>query len=55
LFSGRTGDVIGEIVGRTAFEQLGFDAVGLGDVDGDGRIDLLLSGANGDAVYVVRT
>jgi FG-GAP repeat protein len=51
--SGRTGDVIGRIKSRVAGENLGFDAVGLGDVNGDGRDDLALSAASGNAVYVV--
>ena len=34
-------------------EQLGFDAVGVGDTNRDGRPDLLLSAAEGDAVYLV--
>src|SRR4029079_15908308 len=37
--SGRTGDVIGRIKSRVAGENLGFDAVGLGEVKGDGRAD----------------
>jgi hypothetical protein len=33
--------------------QLGFDAIGLGDVNRDRRIDLLLSAAGGSSVYLV--
>ena len=51
--SGRTGGVLRTITSTTAGENLGFDAVGVGDVDRDGRIDLLLSAAEGDAVYLV--
>ena len=34
-------------------EHLGFDAVGLGDVDKDHTPDLLVSAATGDHVYVI--
>ena len=53
IFSGRTGSLIGSITSRTIGENLGFDAVGLGDVDGDGHDDLLVSAATGNTVYVV--
>jgi hypothetical protein len=36
-----------------ANELLGYDAVGIGDVDRDGRVDLLVSAAGGDTVYVI--
>ena len=51
--SGRTGRVLRTITSTTAGENLGFDAVGVGDVSRDGRPDLLLSAAEGDAVYLV--
>jgi FG-GAP repeat len=51
--SGRTGRVLRTITSTTAGEQLGFDAVGVGDVSRDGRPDLLLSAAEGDTVYLV--
>ena len=41
------------ITSLTANEQLGFDAVGIGDVNRDGRVDLLASAANGETVYVI--
>jgi len=53
VFSGATGEVIRTITGTTEMEQIGFDVVTLGDVNGDGRDDLVLSGANDDRVYVV--
>lgn len=53
VFSGRTGKVLRTLVNDVPGEQLGFDAVGLGDVDGDGLPDLLVSAANGSRVYVV--
>jgi len=34
-------------------ENLGFDAVGIGDVDDDGTPDALVSAATGDHVYIV--
>ena len=45
LYSGRTGELVRSyecIVPRTTF---GFDAVGLGDLDGDGGIDFLITAA----------
>jgi hypothetical protein len=51
--SGRTGDVLRTITSTTAEENLGFDAVGLGDVNRDRKPDLLFSAAEGDTVYLV--
>jgi hypothetical protein len=45
VFSGRDGSILREITGRVPGETLGFDAVGIGDVDGDGAIDLLITSA----------
>lgn len=53
LRSGRTGAILRQITSTTAGEQLGFDAVGVGDTNGDGFIDLLLSAANQSRVYLV--
>lgn len=53
VFSGATGEVIRTITGTTAMEQVGFDVVTLGDVNGDDRDDLVLSGANDNRVYVI--
>jgi hypothetical protein len=53
VFSGRDGSLLGSITSRTIGENLGFDVVGLGDVDGDGRDDLLVSAASGETVYIV--
>lgn len=51
LYSGRDGRLLRTYTDRVPGDTLGFDAVGLGDVDGDGTMDLLLtaawSGANG--------
>ncbi len=51
--SGATGDVLRTINSTTAGETLGFDAVGVGDVNGDGKIDFLISAATQNRVYLV--
>jgi len=43
--SGRDGHVLEAITGKVPGETLGFDAVGIGDVDGDGRTDYLVTSA----------
>jgi len=43
LYSGKDGTLLRQITGRVPGETLGFDATGIGDVDGDGTIDLLLT------------
>jgi hypothetical protein len=53
LYSGRTGALLRTITSVRPREQLGFDAVGLGDVNADGVPDLLLTAAHRDRVYVV--
>ncbi len=45
LYSGKDGHLMQTYTGRTPGDTLGFDAVGLGDVDGDGIVDLLLTSA----------
>ncbi|MDT4978540.1 MAG: hypothetical protein QOG07_419 [Pseudonocardiales bacterium] len=55
VYSGRTGRPIRTYVSSIAGENLGFDAVGIGDVTGDGRPELLVSAASGDTVYVLPT
>lgn len=45
VFSGKDGRVLQSITGRVPAETLGFDAVGVGDIDGDGRTDYLLTSA----------
>ena len=53
LFSGADGHEIRSITSTSRNEQLGFDAVGLGDVSGDGWVDFLISGARAGTVYVI--
>jgi hypothetical protein len=43
LYSGRDGALLRAITGRIPGETLGFDATGVGDVDGDGTIDFLVT------------
>ena len=45
LHSGRDGRLLGTITCRTPFDTLGFDSVGIGDVDADGIEDLLVTSA----------
>jgi FG-GAP repeat/FG-GAP-like repeat len=53
LRSGLDGSVLRTITSTTPGENFGFDAVGIGDVNQDGRPDLLGSAATGEAVYVI--
>ena len=43
LYSGKTGKLLRAYTSRVPGETFGFDAVGLGDVDGDGSIDFLIT------------
>lgn len=45
VYSGKDATLVRTITGRVMGETLGFDATGLGDVDGDGSIDFLLTSA----------
>ena len=53
IFSGATGRPMRTITSTTAGENLGFDAVGVGDVNGNGSLDYLLSAASLDTVYLI--
>lgn len=53
VYSGKDGSILQTITSLTAGENLGFDAVGLGDVNGDGKIDFLVAAATGNRVYVI--
>jgi hypothetical protein len=62
LYSGKDGKLLRTITGRIPGDTLGFDSVGIGDTDGDGTIDLLVtsaySGINGyhsGRVFLVST
>jgi hypothetical protein len=45
VFSGKDGRVLQTITGKVPGETLGFDAVGVGDIDGDGLTDFLITSA----------
>ena len=45
VYSGKDGHVLQSITGQVPGETLGFDAVGVGDVDGDGATDFLVTSA----------
>ncbi|MEW5917402.1 MAG: hypothetical protein AB1762_13410, partial [Gemmatimonadota bacterium] len=43
VYSGRDGTLLRSITGRIPGETLGFDATGVGDIDGDGVVDFLVT------------
>jgi tetratricopeptide (TPR) repeat protein len=45
LYSGRDGHLIKTFTDRIPGDTFGFDAVGIGDVDGDGTVDFLITAA----------
>jgi tetratricopeptide (TPR) repeat protein len=45
LYSGRDGKLLKTFTDRIPGDTFGFDAVGIGDVDGDGEVDFLLTAA----------
>ena len=45
LYSGKDGSLLRTITCRTPGDSFGFDATGIGDVDGDGVIDFLITSA----------
>ena len=46
IFSGKDGTILDTYTHNVPFAQFGFDANGMGDVDGDGKIDYLVTAAN---------
>lgn len=52
--SGASGLRLQQITSTLNGINLGFDAVGIGDVDGDGTVDYLASGATGNRVYILK-
>jgi hypothetical protein len=53
IFSGADGSLLRTITSTTPLENFGFDAVGLGDTNGDGLPDLLVAAANRDRLYLI--
>ncbi len=53
VYSGADGSILRELTGTNPGFQLGFDVVGIGDVNADCGLDLLCSAANGETVYIV--
>jgi hypothetical protein len=53
VFSGATGKPIRTITSTTENENFGFDAVGVGDTNGNGSLDYLVSAASLDTVYLI--
>ena len=45
LYSGKDGSFLASYTCRTPGDTFGFDAVGMGDVDGDGTVDFLITSA----------
>ncbi len=45
IYSGRDGSLIREITGKVMGETFGFDTTGMGDINGDGTIDYLITSA----------
>ena len=45
LYSGKTGALLKAYTCRTPGDTFGFDAVGIGDIDGDATVDLLITSA----------
>lgn len=53
VYSGRTGSILREITCNIGGHTFGFDTVGVGDVNGDGFTDFLISAASQTRVYVI--
>lgn len=53
IFSGADGSVLRTITSTRAGENFGYDAIGVGDLDGDGKIDFFVGAATGDRTYSI--
>ena len=53
VYSGCDGSLLRTVTSTSAGEQFGFDAVGVGDLDGDREADFMVSAAAGDRVYLI--
>jgi hypothetical protein len=55
IFSGCDGQVLRTITNdRGTGEQLGFDAVGMADTNGDGRPEIIGASGNGNRLYIIK-
>ena len=53
VYSGADGSLLRRITSTTPGETLGFDTVGIGDVDADGKPDLIAAAGNLNRVYIL--
>ncbi len=53
VYSGADGSILQSFTHTIANSQLGFDAIGMGDTNGDGRFDFAISAANGNIAYIL--
>lgn len=53
VYGGCRGDALRTFTGTVAGSNLGFDAVGIGDLNGDREADFALAAASNDTVYLV--
>ena len=53
IYSGADGSILRSISRTSSGAQFGFDAVGLGDVNGDGRLDYVASAASANEAWVI--